>query len=505
MARRILMCALLLLALGGSVAHAQNAPVSIKQVSDEGGGLTVVATLLDAGGRPVPGVPADAFQLTLDGIPTPIKDVRYAADTQTGLGLVLAIDVSGSMAGERITRARAAAITFLDTLEAADQVALLVFSQTVTLLSDFTGDRAALKRTIQGLSASGNTVLYEATVAAVTRAAAAPLTRKAVVLMTDGENFDPGGRATREGALDAARRAGVPVYSVGLGAEADRPYLDDLAQVSRGQAAHAPNPADLDRLYRGIGDALRGQYVITAQPAPVQRAPSHTVRLSVRLNGATVTDETSFPGARLPLLPEPTAAPTTVAVATTAPVVVSPTVQATAVSSPEPVAQAEQGGRGAAVPLAAGTLLVIAAGGGAWLVIRRRAGGRPEPDIPFEPSEPPLPVPNPPGAAMAPVTPAILWVSGGPLTGLQVPVGGAPVTIGTGQDCRVVLPAAGDAVEQRHARIWHRDGRYMLHRLARKESITMGGQPVQWAVLESGDEFAIGPHQFRFQVRGAGG
>jgi hypothetical protein len=30
--------------------------------------------------------------------------------------------------------------------------------------------------------------------------------------------------------------------------------------------------------------------------------------------------------------------------------------------------------------------------------------------------------------------------------------------------------------------------------------VTVGDQPVQWAVLESGDEFSIGPHRFRFQA-----
>jgi VWFA-related protein len=513
MFRRLLVCTAAVLALGGALAHAQNTPVSIKQVSDEGGDLTMVVTLLDAAGRPIPGVPADAFEMTLDGGTVPIRDVRFAVDAQTPLGLVLALDISGSMAGERIALARNAATTFLDTLEPSDQVALLTFNQNVATLSEFTSDRAALKRQIAGLNVSGNTALYAATIAAVEKAAAAPLTRKAVVLVSDGENFEPGGRATREGALDAARRAGVPVYGVGLGAEIDRPYLDDLAQVSRGASAHAPAPADLDRLYRGVSDALRGQYVVTGRPAPVRRAPSHTVRMNVRLSGATVSDQTTFPGTRLPLLPDPTAAPTPAAVATAAPATVAPTVAATpaptSVAEQQPVAEPASGagGRGALAPLAvgAGALALIAAAG-IWFVRRRRSheDHAPEPEEPYVPTDS-APVPSPPGAAMAPPVPAVLLVSGGPLTGLQVAVQGEPVTIGMGQDCGVVLPTGGDGVERRLARIWYRDGRFMLHRLARQQPVTMGGQPVQWAILESGDEFAIGPHQFRFQVNGAGG
>jgi VWFA-related protein len=512
--RRLLLVVALLLAVGGTAervhGQGQQPQVSIRQVSDESGALTVVADVLDAAGRPVPGLPADAFELRLDGQPVPVREVRFAADAQTGMAVVLAIDVSGSMAGERIARARTAASAFLDTLEPADQVALITFNQTVTTLSDFTGDRAALKRQIAGLGATGNTALFDATIAAVNRAAAAPLTRKTVVLLSDGENFDPAGRTTREAAVDAARRGGVPVYAIGLGAELDRPYLDDLAQVTRGQTLHAPAPADLERLFRGIGESLRGQYIVQGAPPAVRRVAAHTVQLSVRQSGATTTAETSFPGTRLATLPDPTATPAVTAVATSTPLpAATPPPQPTPVFAGTPVAapvveETPAEGSSIAVPLLAGfVVLMLAAAGGAWLLARRRrnsSGDIPLP-APYEPTDT-APVPMPQGAALAPVTPAELVVSGGPLAGLRVRVAGEPVTIGTGDECRVVLPPDGNATERRYARVWHRDGRFMLHRLARGQSVTMEGRPVQWVVLEPGDEFAIGPHLFRFQING---
>lgn len=515
MTRRLLVVVALLLAFGGRAALAQNQgqqpQVSIRQVSDDAGALTVVAAVVDAAGRPVPGLAADAFDLRLDGQPVPVRDVRFAADSQTGMAVVLAIDVSSSMAGERLTRARTAASSFLDTLEPSDQVALITFNQTVTTLSDFTTDRAALKRQIAGLAVSGNTALFDATIAAVNRATAAPLTRKTVVLLSDGENFDPAGRTTREAAVDAARRGGVPVYTVGLGAEVDRPYLDDLAQVTRGQTLHAPAPADLDRLFRGIGESLRGQYIIQGAPPAVRRAAAHTVQLSARLSGATAIAETSFPGTRLVTLPDPTPAPTATPTAT-------PTPRPTATPPPQPtpifvgtpvaapvVEETAPEGNSVAVPLLAGAgLLMLGAAGGAGLLARRRrnsSGDLPLP-APYEPTDT-APVPAPPGAALVEVTPAELVVSGGPLAGLRVRVTGEPVTIGTGAECKVVLPPDGNTTERRYARVWHRDGRFMLHRLARGQPVTMEGRPVQWVVLEQGDEFAIGPHSFRFQVNGS--
>lgn len=509
---RWLLVGVVLLALGGAAAHAQTPPLSIKQVNDEGGTLTVVASVLDATGRPVSGIPAGAVELRLDGAVVPVQELRYGADPQIGLALVLAIDVSGSMAGERLIRARTAAAAFLDTLEPADQVALLVFNQDVAFFSDFTTDRAALKQTILGLSASGYTALYRATADAVAKAGSAPLPRRAVVLVSDGENHDPAGWVTRENAIDATRKSGVPVYSIGLGAEADRAYLDELAQVSRGQTRHAPAPADMDRLYKDIGNALRGQYVLRAQPGPVKAAPTHTVRLTVNVNGAPATDEFTFAGAGLAVLPEQAAQPAPAPAPAAEPVAVT-------TAPDEPVAEPDEGGQGGLL-LRAG-LLALAGGALAfWLVRRRRRAADRAPTFAQvirhrgqvaemaeaapapEPPAPAAPVPSAPGAALIPPAPAVLHVRGGPIAGLQVPVAGEPVTIGTAPECRVVLPAEGGEVERRHARIWHRDGRYMLHRLARHGAITMGGQQVQWAVLEPGDEFAIGSHWFQFQVNG---
>jgi predicted component of type VI protein secretion system len=107
------------------------------------------------------------------------------------------------------------------------------------------------------------------------------------------------------------------------------------------------------------------------------------------------------------------------------------------------------------------------------------------------------------GSELPTAVPAVIQVLSGPLVGLEVPVTAEPLTLGTAEDCRVVLPADDGRVERRHARIWHRDGRYMLHRLARSAPVTVNGQPVQWVVLEPDDEVVIGPHRLRFRVDGS--
>jgi predicted component of type VI protein secretion system len=83
--------------------------------------------------------------------------------------------------------------------------------------------------------------------------------------------------------------------------------------------------------------------------------------------------------------------------------------------------------------------------------------------------------------------------------GQKVPLGTAPVTIGFTADCKVQLPDGSSGPSMERARVWWRDGSYMLHNLSRVGSLRVGGKPVTWAVLEDGDEIVIGDASLVFQ------
>lgn len=488
-----------LAALSSPVLAQPPRPVTITQAEDRDGAVTAVLTVLDGAGRPQTGLPPSAFRFWVDGVAVTSTDVRYATDLQAGLSLVLAIDVSGSMAGERLTAAKRAAITLLGTLSPADRVSLLVFNQAVAYFVDYTGDHAAVQASVNSLGAQGNTSLYRAAIAAVDKALAGPLPRRAVVLLTDGENIEPGGTVTRGDALERARQTGVPVYAVGLGSEADQQFLDELAAVTRGAARNTPQPSGLDALYRSLAEELRGQYLTRVVPAPVAPAPAHVLRVRVATTAGEFEDQISFAGASLTLIatptPTPSPSPSPVATATALPVA-TPAPQVTAV--PEPVAVVESAaGRGwwfaalGALGLAAAVMLT-------WWGWRRQ-GARPPAVATLEGTALP-PVPLARRGATPAAAPARLEVVAGPATGTMLHVGDEPVTVGTDDRCSLVLPAEGLQLERRYARLWRRDGRYMLHRLEPDRTGAGEAPPAQWLVLEDHDEFSIGPHRLAFRL-----
>jgi hypothetical protein len=81
----------------------------------------------------------------------------------------------------------------------------------------------------------------------------------------------------------------------------------------------------------------------------------------------------------------------------------------------------------------------------------------------------------------------------------RVPLGERPMTVGFTADCALRLPNNGSGIHLERARVWRRDGRFMLHNLSRMGGITIAGRPVSWAVLENGDEILMGGIKLVFE------
>ncbi len=132
------------------------------------------------------------------------------------LGIVL--DTSGSMAGEKLRTARAAIERFLaQLLNPDDEVFLYGFASEVRLLQDWTTNREAVSASLRGVRASGGTAMYDAVVGAVPKAESGRHRKKAVVLMSDGD--DTNSRTGLAEVRTAVRETEVLVYAIGIDGE----------------------------------------------------------------------------------------------------------------------------------------------------------------------------------------------------------------------------------------------------------------------------------------------
>jgi VWFA-related protein len=220
-----------------------------------------LVTALDADDNPVPGLTRASFRVEIDGQPASVGEVGSGLDNALGLAVILAVDTSGSMAGGPIEAAKQAIRPLVRSLRQGDRAAILAFANQAVEVVSLTSDGAALDSGLASLVARDNTALYAAVTRAAALASAAPEPRKAVVLLSDGEEFgNASGGVTRQQALDGAVAGAAPFFVVGLGKEVDRPFLVALGDQTGGEFLAAASATDLARLYQRISNRLRLQY-----------------------------------------------------------------------------------------------------------------------------------------------------------------------------------------------------------------------------------------------------
>ena len=261
----------------------------------------------DASGRFVPDLSAEDFLILENGKPQ--RASFLVPSSAVPVTAVLLLDVSHSMYGDKLKRARDAARQFADLLGPEDRLAILAFNRRAMRLHAF-GDAAehvstALSSSMDQILASdgatGSTALYDALLVAaneVTRARrdSLPDTREVVVLLSDGE--DTSSRVGFEEVLPVLRRSGALVYSVSLQANERGDWLGAtwpmlaLARDTGARALSVPTLDALPDLYREIVTEVRHLYRLayvsndTRQDGQWRtlsvRVPSRDVRVRTR-------------------------------------------------------------------------------------------------------------------------------------------------------------------------------------------------------------------------------
>lgn len=174
--------------------------------------INVTATVTDASGHFVSGLEQSDFVVYEDDRPV---DITHFSAERVPVSLGIVLDTSGSMAGEKIDTARSAIERFLDKLpNPEDEVFLYQFANRVDLLQDWTVDRATVGARLRYVRAYGGTAMYDAVMEAVPKAQDGRHRKKAVLLISDGDdtNSRTGFREVRA----AVRETEVLIYAVGI-------------------------------------------------------------------------------------------------------------------------------------------------------------------------------------------------------------------------------------------------------------------------------------------------
>lgn len=275
-----------LLLVAAPAAHAADGRISELDATSKGLRIVFGATELPEGQS------LDAASVTVTLAGTELESVAKAFGTTAAPARrsILVMDVSGSMAGERIAAARQAAASYVRSLPADVAVGIVTFADNATVRLPPTADRARTLASIASLAVvpDGGTALYAGTVAG-TKAAGANGVRNLLVL-SDGE--DDGTNPVRlPTAVATVRDSGVTLDAVSLGAGVKVPSLTALAAAGGGKAVAAADVTALDDAFTAAANAVSNQLVIDAVVPTDAARGSQQVVVTASTGATTVSDQ----------------------------------------------------------------------------------------------------------------------------------------------------------------------------------------------------------------------
>ena len=224
--------------------------------------INAYVSVNDERGNPISGLDASNFSVYEDGYFEQPITVLSLASTSIPLSVALVIDRSGSMSGTPLEDAKNAAKQFVSNMATSDRVALVSYDDVVQVNQNFTNDKVSVNTSIDELVAGNLTATYKALMVAL-HTTAPELQRKAIILLTDGDD-NSSSPVTPDSVIEFANRLGIPIHCIGLNTSTTTDgVLELIATSTGGRYFRAPNSFDLAQLYQQLAQQLANQYQIT--------------------------------------------------------------------------------------------------------------------------------------------------------------------------------------------------------------------------------------------------
>ena len=241
-----------------------------------------VDVLVTDNGQAIHGLgPAD-FELLDNSVPQQVDLVSF---DQIPLNVILALDMSDSVAGERLDQLRGAGGGLLAALKKEDQAALVMFSHSVQLRAALTPDVSAVREALVGAEGAGSTALIDGTYAGI-MVGESDAGRGLLIVFSDG--VDTSSWLRPDAVLDTAKRSDVVVYGVSVVSRLKPEFLREITSFTGGRLFEIEKTANLASTFLAILDEFRHRYLVSYTPRGVAKDGWHSLDVRVKNRRAAI-------------------------------------------------------------------------------------------------------------------------------------------------------------------------------------------------------------------------
>jgi VWFA-related protein len=266
------------------------------------------------GNQLIPNLEKNDFKIYEDGKEQTIQ--HFSRETDLPLTLGLLIDISASQERLIDIERDAASAFFSNVIRKKDEAFLISFGKSTDLLQDYTSSPRQLTAALRDLQGDGGfspgmvnpgpiptsgtpkgTLLFDAVYLASNEKLKSEVGRKALILITDGE--DQGSTYPMRTAIEAAQKADAIIYSIyyvdrgfylqsGMwgGAGGGEHDLRKMSEETGGHVFTVDNKHPLNDVFRQIQDELRNQYSIGYQSSNSNRDGNFR-RLEIKVDNSS--------------------------------------------------------------------------------------------------------------------------------------------------------------------------------------------------------------------------
>jgi Ca-activated chloride channel family protein len=232
--------------------------------------VTLTLTVTDLYGRYVSGLSKNAFTVFDNNQE---QEITFFSDADAPVSIGILFDVSGSMSGEKIAKARKALERFINTSHPSDEYFLIAFNNRAQLLLDRTRDGESVLQKLTLVNPKENTALYDAVYLGAEKVTRGSHQKKAMLIISDGQ--DNASRYNFGEVRRLLKESDVVTYAVGImdGRDAGsmtgmqgQAFLDELSSVTGGKSFYPQTDVEMDEIFERIALELRHQYSIGFTP-----------------------------------------------------------------------------------------------------------------------------------------------------------------------------------------------------------------------------------------------